>query len=132
MFINKSTLKYNSITFCKLCCLSPADSNLSLLRFADSTFPGNSLWSRGLESLRRLRGEQRDPNPRDDSITGKATSTYGPETKQCLVPGYRFGGATRHRVVIQVVIPQLHSVGMTTLWRAAVWFAYPILWHKAI
>ena len=39
-----------------------------------------------------------------------------PRAKQCLVSGYRFfGGATRHGVVMPVVIPRLHSVGMTTL-----------------
>ena len=48
------------------------------------------------------------------------------------VRGYRFQGATRHRVVIPVAIPQLHLAGMTTLWRAAVWFAYPIILHTAI
>ena len=35
-------------------------------------------------------------------------------------------------VVIPVVIPRFHLVGMTTLWRVAVWFAYPFIWHKAI
>ena len=34
--------------------------------------------------------------------------------------GGRFGGATRHRLVTPVVIPQFHLVGMTTLWRVAV------------
>ena len=52
--------------------------------------------------------------------------------EQCLVLEYRFGGATRHRVVIPVVIPQFQSVGMTTLWRVAAWSAYPIIWHTAI
>ena len=42
------------------------------------------------------------------------------------------GGAIRHRVFIPVVIPQLHLVGVTTLWQFAVSFAYPIIWHTAI
>ena len=46
-----------------------------------------------------------------------------------LVLGYRFGGAARHRVVIPVVIPQFHLAGMTTLWPAAVQFAYPVIVH---
>ena len=54
-----------------------------------------------------------------------------PRAKHYLVLGCRFGGATRHRVVIPVVIPQFHLVGMTTLWRVAAWFAYPIVWHTA-
>ena len=41
-------------------------------------------------------------------------------------------GATRHRVVIPVVKLQFRLVGMTTLWRVAVKFAYPIIWHTAI
>ena len=50
-----------------------------------------------------------------------------------LVSRYRFlRGATRHGDVIPVVIPQFHLVGMTTLWRLAVEFAYPIIWHTAI
>ena len=36
------------------------------------------------------------------------------------VVGYRLRGATRHRVVIPVVIPQFRWVGMTTLWRVVV------------
>ena len=41
-------------------------------------------------------------------------------TRQTVFLGYRFRGATRHRVAIPVVIPQFHLVGMTTLWRVAV------------
>ena len=39
-------------------------------------------------------------------------------------------GATRHTVVIPVVISQFHLVG-TPIWRVAVWFAYPIIWRTA-
>ena len=35
------------------------------------------------------------------------------------------------RVVIPLVIPQFHLAGMTTPWRVAVQFAYPIIWHTA-
>ena len=56
-----------------------------------------------------------------------------PRAKQCLVLGGTvLGGAIRHRVFIPVVIPQLHLVGVTTLWQFAVSFAYPIIWHTAI
>ena len=43
-----------------------------------------------------------------------------------------FWGATCHGVIIPVVLAQFHLVGMTTLWREAVSFAYPIIWHTAI
>ena len=42
-----------------------------------------------------------------------------------------FFWATRHRVVIPVVIPQFHSASMTTPWRVAAYFACPIVWHTA-
>ena len=35
-------------------------------------------------------------------------------------------------VVIPVVILHLHLVGMTALWRVAIWCAYPIIWRTAL
>ena len=65
-------------------------------------------------------------------IASTHITLYWPRAKQCLVFGYRLWGATRHRVVIPVVIPQFHLVGTSTLWRVAVYFAYPIIWHTAM
>ena len=42
-------------------------------------------------------------------ISESQSGNIWPSAKQCLVLGYRFGGATHHRVVIPVVIPQFHN-----------------------
>ena len=66
-------------------------------------------------------------------VTAKTTHCPFVSTQHSVwSQGTVFLGATRHRVVIPVVILWCLLAGMTTLWRVAVYFVYPIIWHTTI